>query len=93
MATFEDCLKFAKEKIGIQTLKEKQEEALRVLYDNRDLVCVLPTGYGKSVIFQMLPFLMQKKHCCDLPIVIVVALLNAIMQDQVINLKKKGIKA
>lgn len=93
MATFDECLEFAKEKLGIQTLKEKQEEALRVLFDNRDVVCVLPTGYGKSVIFQMLPFLMKKKNSCDLPIVIVVAPLNAIMQDQVIALRKKGIDA
>lgn len=65
----------------IQTLKTKQENILRVLYDNKDVVCMLQTGFGKSVIFQVLPFLMQKENCCDLPSLIVAAPLNSIMQD------------
>lgn len=77
----------------IQTLKEKQE-ALRILYDNRGVIFVLPIWYGRSIIFQMLPFMMQKKNSnCDLPIVIVVMPFNAIMQDQVMDLIKKYITA
>ncbi|XP_062621285.1 uncharacterized protein LOC134282890 [Saccostrea cucullata] len=94
MATFEACIEYAKEKVGIYALKEKQEEALRALFEERDVVCVLPTGYGKSVIFQILPFMVQKKRdSATLPIVVVVAPLNAIMQDQLMGLKKKGIDA
>lgn len=85
----EISLEFTEGKIGIQTLKTKLEKTLRVLYDNKDVVFMLPTGFGKSVIFQVLPFLMQKENCCDMPSVIVVAPLNAIMQDQVPNLKKE----
>lgn len=94
METIEDCLEFAKKKKNeIQTLKEKQE-ALRILYDNRDVIFVLPIWYGRSIIFQMLPFMMQKKNSnCDLPIVIVVMPFNAIMQDQVMDLIKKYITA
>lgn len=36
-------------------LKEKQVECLTSLLTN-DTIAILPTGYGKSLIFEMLPF-------------------------------------
>ena len=36
------------------SLKEAQYEALKnVVFDRRDTMCVLPTGYGKSLIYQL----------------------------------------
>ena len=85
MADFQNCLKFALDKANISyTLRPKQIETLYELFRGVDTVAVLPTGYGKSIIFQLLPFMMQKKFGTEEPlIVIVVAPLNSIMEDQV----------
>ncbi|PJE77469.1 hypothetical protein CI610_03607 [invertebrate metagenome] len=76
------------------TLKEKQIETLRALYEDHDCVSVLPTGYGKSVIFQLLPWFCQLKMEKRKPMsVIVVSPLNSLIQDQVITMRKKGFTA
>ena len=42
-------------------LKVKQVICLEAIYHGRDVVAVLPTGYGKSVIFHLLPSLFLDK--------------------------------
>ena len=42
-------------------LKPKQVKCLEAVYSNKDLVAVLPTGYGKSLIFHILPHLFYDK--------------------------------
>ena len=49
------CIKLALESIGIEELKEKQEEAVLAFLSNRDVFVSLPTGYGKSYIYGILP--------------------------------------
>lgn len=62
-------------------LKPKQEEALRALAEGKDLLVVLPTGYGKSYVFQ-LPAL-------ALPgVTIVVSPLVSLMTDQALELNR-----
>ncbi|XP_048245704.1 ATP-dependent DNA helicase RecQ-like [Haliotis rufescens] len=92
-AEFETALAYAKDNIDISfKLKDKQEETLKTVFAGRDCIAVLPTGYGKSLIFQLLPFLLQRDR--PVPgIVIVVSPLNSLMQDQVISLCEKGVKA
>ena len=36
------------------TWKDEQRKAVKQLYGKKDLVAVLPTGFGKSLIFQLL---------------------------------------
>lgn len=58
------------------------------------IVSVMPTGYGKSVIFQCLPWLFQCKRGLQYPLItLVVSPLTSLMQDQVMTLCEKGIKA
>ena len=38
---------------GEIVLKPEQESAVRALLADRDVLAVLPTGYGKSLIYQM----------------------------------------
>ena len=42
-------------------LKAKQKEALFHLYNDRDVFAWFPTGYGKSICFQLIPFLLDFK--------------------------------
>lgn len=55
---FERCLKITllkSESKGLEfCLKEQQKKAVRQLYERKDLVSVLPTGFGKSLVFQLL---------------------------------------
>ena len=41
--------------------KDKQVEALNTVYDGNDVFLWLPTGYGKSICYQALPFLFDHK--------------------------------
>lgn len=73
-------------------LKTKQLEALRaVVQQKRDVLAVLPTGYGKSLIYQLL--LSMFIWLCGgnyRSIAIVVSPLSALMMDQVEKIKKQG---
>lgn len=40
-----------------QCLKPKQQECIEALLNERDLMAVLPTGYGKSLIYEIIPYL------------------------------------
>ena len=42
-------------------LKVKQFTCLKTIQLKRDLVAVLPTGYGKSLVFQVLPGLLKER--------------------------------
>jgi hypothetical protein len=45
---FKKALEKAKEDFGVSfTLKEKQEATLHGLYEGKDVLCLLKTGYGK----------------------------------------------
>ena len=80
---------FGQEKL---TLKAKQEEVLTNLYDGRDVFAWFPTGYGKSLCYQLLPFLLDfnlKQTCSPrvkCSVVIVIPSLVSLMVDQVLSL-------
>ena len=59
----------------------------------KDCLCVLPTGYGKSLIYQLVPFVfdeLQSEGKCS-SCVIDVSPLNAIMEDQICKLSPDSI--
>ena len=99
LPAFEECVDFALQncplfKDNCINLKVKQLETLKALYDGQDCISILPTGYGKSVIFHLLPWFAQRKFDEEKPMtVIVVSPLNSIMEDQVMSLRKRGISA
>ena len=52
--TLEAALMDLKKLLGYELqLKPGQREAIVHLLNGRDVLCVLPTGYGKSLIYQM----------------------------------------
>ena len=79
-------------------LKVKQVICLEAIYHGRDVVAVLPTGYGKSVIFHLLPSLFLEKinyerGAAAHPVVIVVSPLNALIKDQIRRLQEGNVNA
>ena len=57
------CLEFAVLNSVYQdtVLKPKQVISLESVYLQKDVMCILPTGYGKSLIFHLLPMLLFAK--------------------------------
>ena len=55
--------------MGLRPLKPKQLEALQTFVSGKDTFVALPTGYGKSVIFAMLPLMFDNmlgmSLCCN----------------------------
>ena len=67
--------------LKIDTLKAEQYEALEAIISGRDVIAILPTGFGKSLIFQLFcdVKLASNPNTC----ILVVAPLKSIMEDQI----------
>ena len=107
-AVFLYCLEFAIQNSFYKeiVLKPKQLCCLECIYLQTDVMCVLPTGYGKSLTFHLLPMMMfakfklragqfQRGFSAALvdAIVIVVTPLNSLMNDQISKLRISGVRA
>ena len=80
MADYEE-VRVCKEKLSGIILKPEQKEAIKSLLKGKDVFAVLPTGFGKSLIYQSFVF---GKEIIDghSPAVIVVIPLRSIVQEQ-----------
>ncbi len=75
---------FVAKQLGYDKLKGLQVEVILSFLTGKDVFAILPTGYGKSLCFAILPLLLDHLFNFPLPsIVIVVTPLIAIMEDQV----------
>ena len=90
----------AREKFGLGTrlrlkrLNEKRAEAATAFIGGKDVFVSLPTGYGKSLFFQSVPFVLDYiDGGTDKCSAIIVEPTAAVMRDQVLALKSKGISA
>ena len=68
--------------------KPKQIKCWEHLINGNDVIGVLPTGYGKSVLFQLLADLLPVKQLGTNNIVLVVCPLNSIIEDQITCLRE-----
>ncbi|XP_061173396.1 ATP-dependent DNA helicase RecQ-like [Saccostrea echinata] len=72
---------------NVNKLKKEQEEILKCILDGKDCLAVLPTGYGKSLPYQMaIP--QQRALGKVAQKIIVCCPLIALMKDQVERLSK-----
>ncbi len=76
----------ARRELGLGQLRAYQREAVEVITGGRDTLAVLPTGSGKSAIYQVAGFMIPG------PTVVVSPLL-ALQQDQVSDLEERGASA
>ena len=74
-------------------LKEEQRNAIKAFVDGKYVFALLPTGYGKSLIYQLAPMVSKKLGHKENPVVIVVSSLFALMEDQVKEATEMGITA
>ena len=59
-------------------LKKEQVECVLSIVERRDVLAVLPTGYGKSLIFQLLPDIFDHLHHVEDSLVLVISRLNSL---------------
>lgn len=71
---------------GYKTFREPQGLLIDKILAGQDVLAILPTGFGKSLIFQV-------AGLCLAGITLVISPLVALMKDQVDSLQVRGIKA
>ncbi|HVG95093.1 MAG TPA: RecQ family ATP-dependent DNA helicase, partial [Planctomycetota bacterium] len=81
-----EALAVLKERFGFAEFREGQAEVVTATLAGRDVLCVMPTGAGKSVCYQV-PALLGEG------VTLVVSPLIALMKDQVDGLRRRGIAA
>jgi ATP-dependent DNA helicase RecQ len=69
---------------GIERLRPEQEAAMIAVLERQDVLVALPTGFGKSLIYQVPAMILERPT-------IVVSPLVALMADQERALKSRGI--
>jgi ATP-dependent DNA helicase RecQ len=72
------------ENFGLESLRPKQKEVIDLVLSGKHTLALLPTGYGKSLCYQVPSMALSG-------ITLVVSPLIALMQDQMSGLTKRGI--
>ena len=107
MESIERAMSYAAERLSIEQLNDKQREAVLAFVEGKDVFVSLPTGFGKSICFQSLPYVLDYMKSPKLSskedirvhevvnkhIALIVELTAAIMRDQVSKLQSTGISA
>ncbi len=75
MSLIDQCRRTARRTFGIERLRPEQETAMAAVLGGRDVLVALPTGFGKSLIYQVPAMILEAPT-------IVVSPLIALMADQ-----------
>ena len=82
---------------GVENLSAEQRDGIANFIRRHDVLAVLPTGFGKSLLFQLIPGLCVELHNLGYsyypknPIVIVICPLNALIECHIKQLEHRGI--
>ena len=66
-------------------IKSKQVDAVYNVMKNKDTLCLFPTGFGKSLLYQLLPAVCTELKIVPSPVVIIISPLVSLIEDQVIS--------
>ncbi len=83
---FDQALPLLESYFGYRTFRKGQEQAIRSVLEGKNTICVMPTGGGKSICYQI-PALVLPGTA------IVISPLISLMKDQVDALEQAGISA
>ena len=90
---FESSLEAVLPKFGVAELREQQKLALLHLISGKDVFVNLPTGFGKSLIYQLAPSVVEEMSRLGgkirSAIILVISPLVSLMKDQVQCLERK----
>ncbi len=70
---------------GLEQFRAGQREVIERVLDGRDVLCVMPTGGGKSLCYQLPALLLPG-------VTLVISPLIALMKDQVDVLNQRGLR-
>src|SRR6516225_1717420 len=84
MSAVDVCRRTARRTFGIERLRPEQELAMVAILEGHDALVALPTGFGKSLIYQVPAMILERPT-------IVVSPLIALMADQERALKSHGV--
>ncbi len=79
-----EILEIARDKFGYRGLNPGQEEAIHAVLDGRDTLAVMPTGSGKSAIYQIAGLMLEGPT-------VVISPLIALQRDQVQSLEAQDV--
>src|SRR4051794_39857900 len=74
------------ERFGLERFRPGQREVIQKVLEGRDVLCVMPTGGGKSLCYQLPAVVLPG-------LTLVVSPLIALMKDQVDGLTARGVRA
>ncbi len=82
----------AAECMGYKSLRDEQKQAVRGFLSGRDVFVCLPTGYGKTLCYSILPKAFDFIRGVCNSVIVVVSPLIALMKDQVRSLMKHNVR-
>ena len=92
---WQKAFKAVREQFEIDNLPPEQENALREFLGGQNIFVNLPTGYGKSLIFQCLPItadaLFEKPRGSS--VLVAISPLRSLMEDQIRHVNNMGVPA
>src|SRR5579864_8212333 len=74
------------ERFGLEEFRPGQREVIENVLQGRDVLCVMPTGGGKSLCYQLPALLLPG-------LTVVVSPLIALMKEQIDRLRQRGVAA
>ena len=96
-ASFETVLSEELSSLGLEKLQPQQKLCLQKLVEGNDVLAILPTGFGKSLIYQLFPRLFHRLRYPHIAqsssTILVITALTAIIDDQVKYLNDAGFRA
>ncbi|XP_028419127.1 uncharacterized protein LOC114544809 [Dendronephthya gigantea] len=92
-ALFEEALDFIKHVFHINELYHEQIQLIKSFCKGKNIFFNAPTGYGKSIVFQSLPWIydMVYEQSIGFSTLIVISPLQSLMEDQCNRMKEIGI--